>query len=449
VRKRFLVPAAALAWLGCGEPRPPLEGIDAHLLTEISKIRVIDNHGHPLKLTAEGEKPDEEYDALTFEEMEPFPMPVRIRADNHEYIGAWRLLWDYRHTDMSEAHVKEVLEAKQRRMRELGDGYPAWVLDRLGIETMLANRIAMGRGLAPPRFRWVSYVDALMLPLSNERAKKENPDYRSFYRAEERLLRRYLAESGVSALPGWNDYLAKVVTATLERHKAGGAVAVKFEAAYLRALDFDAAAEEEASRIYARYASGGEPLPAEYKTLQDFLFRYIARECGRLGLAVHIHSCAGAGGYYKIGGTNPLLLDPVVNDPALRKTSFVLVHGGWPFTREAGALLAKPNVYADFSALNFVLYPRDLAQILRTWLEYLPEKVLYGGDVEPFMPQINWEETGWLTVTTGRQALAMALTGMMADGEIARERALEISRLVLRENAARLYGLRAAGETAK
>jgi hypothetical protein len=39
------------------------------------------------------------------------------------------------------------------------------VLDRLNIEVMRANRVAPGRGLAAPRFRWVSYGDPLMLPL--------------------------------------------------------------------------------------------------------------------------------------------------------------------------------------------------------------------------------------------------------------------------------------------
>jgi hypothetical protein len=37
--------------------------------------------------------------------------------------------------------------------------------------------------------------------------------------------------------------------------------------------------------------------------------------------------------------------------------------------------------------------------------------------------------------------LAMALTGMVNDGEITHERALEIARLVLRGNAMKLYGL--------
>ena len=41
---------------------------------------------------------------------------------------------------------------------------------------------------------------------------------------------------------------------------------------------------------------------------------------------------------------------------------------------------------------------------------------------------------------TAREALALALTGMMNDREITRERAVELARMVLRENAIKLYG---------
>jgi predicted TIM-barrel fold metal-dependent hydrolase len=143
-----------------------------------------------------------------------------------------------------------------------------------------------------------------------------------------------------------------------------------------------------------------------------------------------------------MAGSKPELLEPLFNDPALRKTNFVLIHGGWPYWREVGVLLLKPNVYTDTSAISFVLYPRAMAKVLREWLELMPERVLFGSDVEPFSPHINWEETGWLTITTVRQALGEALGGMVADGEISREKALEMARLVLRDNAVKLYGLK-------
>jgi len=300
----------------------------------------------------------------------------------------------------------------------------------------------MGRGLVAPGFRWVSFVDALIFPLSNEAAKRSNPDYRGFYPGEERLLKRYLASAGLQALPLTLDaYLAKVVTATLESEKRAGALAVKFEAAYLRKLDFDEADIVSARRVYARYVRGGEPSASDYKTLQDFLFRFIAQEAGRLGLAVHIHAIDGVGAYYKQTGSNPLLLESVFNDPLLRKTNFVIIHGGYPFTKETAALMSKPNVYADFSAQTLLIYPRELSEILRKWLEAYPNKILFGTDAFTFGPEVDWPEVAWLSNASARQALALALTGMMNDHEITRTQAVELANMVLRNNAVKLYNL--------
>jgi uncharacterized protein len=423
-------------------PLSAQSGIDRSLLAEISKIKAIDNHAHPLKYVSEGEKPDDEYDALPLDAIEAFPLPLRLSPTNPEFIRAWHDLYGYAYSDMSETHVAELLRAKQRVMRERGDNFPAWVLDQLNIETMFANRVAMGRGLTSPRFRWVAFDDALIFPLNNDAAKRSNRDYAAFYPGEERLLKRYLADLKLADLPqSLDEYLKRVVTATLERQKQNGAVAVKFEAAYLRKLDFDNPDEAKARATYSRFVTGGEPPSADYKALQDFLFYYVAREAGRLGIAIHIHCISGAGGFYRQSGSDPLLLETAFNDPSLRKTNFVVVHGGYPYTKEMGQLLSKPNVYADFSAQTFFTYPRELSEILRNWLESYPDKVLFGTDAFAFGPAVDWGETAWLSNTTARQALAIALTGMMNDGEITRERASELARMVLHDNAVRLYGL--------
>jgi len=417
--------------------------VDADLLNEISRIKAIDNHAHPLKYVASGEKPDDEYDALPLDAIVAFPLPVRLSPSNAEFMRAWHDLYGYSHQDMSAAHIAELMKTKQRIISERGDAFPAWVLDQLNIETMFANRVAMGRGLSAPRFRWVAFDDALIFPLSNEAARRFNRDYKAFFPGEERLLKRYLADLKVSALPSsLDEYLKLIVTPTLERQKKNGAVAVKFEAAYLRKLDFDDPDQVKARAIYARFVRSGEPPASGYKALQDFLFYYIAREAGRLGMAVHIHCIEGAGGYYRQSGSNPLLLETAFNDPTLRKTNFVVVHGGYPFTKEMGSLMSKPNVYADFSAQTFFMYPRELSAILRNWLEFYPDKVLFGTDAFSFGPEVDWAEVAWLSNTTARQALALALTGMMNDGEITRERASELARMVLRENAMKLYTLK-------
>jgi predicted TIM-barrel fold metal-dependent hydrolase len=137
-----------------------------------------------------------------------------------------------------------------------------------------------------------------------------------------------------------------------------------------------------------------------------------------------------------------MLLEGAFNDPSLRKTNFVIVHGGWPYGKQVAALLQKPNVYADFSLAAQESYPRAFTEMLRDWLEWYPEKVLFGTDASTGPPELSWEEGGWLAAATARQALGAALTGMINDGEVSRERATQIARMVLRENAIKLYGLK-------
>jgi hypothetical protein len=52
---------------------------------------------------------------------------------------------------------------------------------------------------------------------------------------------------------------------------------------------------------------------------------------------------------------------------------------------------------------------------------------------------MGWPEAAWIASHDARQALGLALTGMVADGEISRARAGEIAHLVLHDNAQALY----------
>jgi predicted TIM-barrel fold metal-dependent hydrolase len=414
---------------------------DPQLLAEINQIKAIDNHSHPPRLVAPNEK-DDEFDALPCDPLEPSALPTMLRPQNPRFLAAWKALYGYRYDDMSPEHVRELMAAKRRVMEQQGDHFLVWVLDQLGIESELANRVAMGRGLEVPRFRWVPFDDPLLLPLNNQNLANESPDKKFFYSREDMLLKRYLKELGLSGPPTTlEQYTARVVTPTLEQQKKNGAVAVKFEAAYLRSLNFENALLEDASKVYSQYVKGGVPSSAEYLKLQDYLFRYLAREAGRLSLPIHIHTGGGCGTYFRLSGSNPVLLEPVLNDPSLRKTNFVLLHGGaGPFTRQVAYLLMKPNVYTDFSEQTWLLSTRRLSEVIREWLEWFPEKIMFGTDLFPNTPEINWEEIGWMTSTSGRSALAIALTGMMEDKEITRERALELAHMALHDNAAKLYG---------
>ena len=417
------------------------QAADPYLVAEIAKIRAVDNHTHVGKVVGPGET-DRDFDALPCDIIPAGGDVAWASEDNPRVIEAWKKLYGYKYNDRKPEHVKELIAARAKVLSEQGDNFPTWVLDQLGTQYMFANRVAMGRGLNAPRFRWVPFDDALMTPVASG-AMEDTPDRKAFYGSEAKILKTYMKESGIGAAPATlQEYVAKVLTPTLESQKKAGAVAVKFEAAYLRSLDFAPPREEEARRVYARYARGGTPTKAEVLGLQDYLFRAIAREAGRLGLAVHLHTGTGCGTYFDVMGANPGNLESVLDDPGLRKTTFVLVHGGsGPWTKVAAFLMSKPNVYVDFSEQDAISPPWMVAPVIREWLEWYPQKVMYGTDLAPGPPEMDWDVVGYVTNSAARQALAMALTGMVNDGDITRERALEIARMVLRENAVKLYGL--------
>jgi len=436
---------AVIATLVLGIATPSADAqtpVDSALLAYINSIRAIDVHAHPMRPVPSGAPADTEFDALPLDGIPPFPVPHRLSLEDPVWRSAQDALFHPPRAANDSLYRAGLRAAVETTRREHAERLPEWTLDATGIEVMLANRIAMGPGLASPRFRWVPFADPLMYPLDTRAEAARTPDTRSLYPKEAALLKRYLRDLRITRLPPTLDaYARTVVRPTLERWRSGGAVGIKLEAAYLRPLDFDDPNPAAARSVYARYVAGGVPTPAEYKSLEDYLVRVIAREAGTLGLTIQIHTLETFGGYYRSAGAAPHLLEPLVNDSALRATKFVIVHGGWPLVGETQGLLSKPNGYADISMMDILLSPAQLAGVLRQWLAEWPDKVLFGSDAFDGGPEQGWEQVAWVGATTARRALAMALTGMLRDGEISRARAEELARMVMRQNAMAAYDL--------
>src|SRR5574340_291400 len=177
--KKMLAVWAFFTFLCIALPSP-LQGQtdpDPALVKAIAAIKAIDNHAHPLRALKERER-DTEWGELSYHTLETaadpgaqMPLvPFRLRPSSPEFITVWRALWGAPGGPVTRESVQVVIQAKQRIMREQADKYPAWVLDQMGVETMLANRAAMDGSLPAPRFRWVPYVTALMFPLANDEA---------------------------------------------------------------------------------------------------------------------------------------------------------------------------------------------------------------------------------------------------------------------------------------
>src|SRR6202047_441214 len=210
---------------------------DPEIASYINSIKAIDNHAH---VTALDRARDKGYDQLRCDGLISSgvlpPANLRFGPDQQ---AAYKTLYGFDAKTGDEAEIKKVTEMQTAARREHGADFYAWVMEKAGIEAVLANRTTMAPEMKPPRPRWVAYEDALLFPLDNSQQKAVNPDRRVFFGYAEDLLNTYLQDAGMSHLPVTLDiYVGKVVHSTLQKQKSAGAVAVKFEAAYLRPLDF-------------------------------------------------------------------------------------------------------------------------------------------------------------------------------------------------------------------
>jgi predicted TIM-barrel fold metal-dependent hydrolase len=89
--------------------------------------------------------------------------------------------------------------------------------------------------------------------------------------------------------------------------------------------------------------------------------------------------------------------------------------------------------------MGVYLYPAQLKDSLRNWLELYPEKISFGSDAFPFSAAVGAEESYWLAATSARTAVAAALAEMISEGEITEAKALEMARGYLHDNAVRMY----------
>ena len=163
-------------------------------------------------------------------------------------------------------------------------------------------------------------------------------------------------------------------------------------------------------------------------------------QAGKINLPVHFHSAVGIGDYFSLRNGNPLNLENVLRDPRYAKVNFVLIHGGYPYTLDMIWLTAAKNVYTDSSLMGYYVYPSELKNILKQWISLFPERMMFGSDAFPFGDAVGAEETFWLAARSARTAIAAALADLVSEGAFNEEKALELARMYLHDNAAKLYG---------
>jgi hypothetical protein len=427
----FSVAAAIPAWpQSRALPSGDVPAIYQRLLEKIKTIKIFDHHAHP------GFGDDTDVDAQA---TPPEHLPFRERETNPELVLAVKALFDYPYADLSTEHLRWLQERSSAAEKAGGTAYWDHILDECGIESTVANRVAMASYLNPQRFRWVFFVDSFLFPFDNKEVIGENPDEGVYIPLQENVLHRYMQQAGLKQLPDGFDAYLKFISRILEENQKKGAIAQKFEAGYFRSLYFADPPRPAAAAVYQKFRSGGVPSAEEYKTFQDYVFRYLVTEGGRLHLPVHIHTAVGEGDYFSLRKGDVLNLENVVKDPRYLNTTFVLIHGGYPYFREVIWLAAMKNVYIDTSEVETLVYPSEMKNVLKFWLETYPDKITFGSDAYPYSAALGSEETYWLGVYSARDALAAALAEMVASNEVTEDKAMEIARGYLHDNALSLY----------
>src|SRR5271154_4627424 len=197
-----------------------LQATYQRLLKAVEKIPIFDNHGHP------GFADDSDVDAMA---VPPGSTPLRLRSDNSELIAASKDLLGYPYNDATPEHLQWLTKKKaELRQQQTGYAYFDGILDRLNVQTAVANRARMAAYLDPKRFRWVFFVDSVLFPFNNQSFISRNGDLAVYLPLQEKKLHYELAQGGLISLPANLDDYLRFVTQLLQDNQRAGGVAVKF-----------------------------------------------------------------------------------------------------------------------------------------------------------------------------------------------------------------------------
>lgn len=286
----------------------------------------------------------------------------------------------------------------------------------------------------------VNSVHRIFMETEQPALLAQDINIRDFMRCGASDFARVKAETGEqpTTLDAWlgviDSYFAKY---------GSKAVAVKCAIAYSRRLDFPPVAKAHASRLFLRHIGAmgaGQPLGSEdFKSLQDFLFRYCVGKAGECGLPVKLHT-----GY--LAGSGLMELSRVRDNAAdlcrllqdFPDTRFVLMHIGYPYEQEFIALAKHyPNVAIDM-CWAWIINPATSVRFLKEFLLAVPAEKLFtfGGDYIAVEPVYGH-------ACIARRGIAQALSELVAEGWIAREEISDLVQRIMRGNALRFFPNRA------
>jgi predicted TIM-barrel fold metal-dependent hydrolase len=221
-----------------------------------------------------------------------------------------------------------------------------------------------------------------------------------------------------------DDYLALIERLCQEAKEKGAVCLTDDDTAYERTLQFDNVPEERAARAFGRKRS--ELTPQEIKDFQDFMMWRLVELAARYDLPYQIHTGMG-----RIQESSPMLLLELIE--ANPKTRFSLMHGGFPWIGETGAIafaeiVRARNVWIDSCWLPTISYSAA-KRAYHEWLELIPsDRILWGSD-------LHHAEGIYAAAEMTRRCLGEVLAEKMERGDLTGQQAKRIGEQIMRDNA--------------
>ncbi|PBK71851.1 amidohydrolase 2 [Armillaria solidipes] len=253
----------------------------------------------------------------------------------------------------------------------------------------------------------------------------------------EAILVRMIKESDF--VPMTLDRFTKELQNSLSLSAASeNVIAFKSIACYRTGLNIATCnSEQEISDCFVmankKYLADGK-IRLAYKALNDHIVRVALKIAGEHNIPVQFHTGLGDNDI-TLAFSSPSHMQPIIK--AYPKTSFVLLHSSYPYTREAGYLtLVYANVFLDFGEIFPMVSAHGQRAVIRQMLEITPtNKILWSTDGHWF------PETYYLGTLQARTALCEVLSELVANDDLTEKQAVKIVQDVLFHNSNRVYNL--------
>jgi hypothetical protein len=229
----------------------------------------------------------------------------------------------------------------------------------------------------------------------------------------------------------------KSLRVAFEKEVKKGMIAVKVFVAYYRPLNFDKVETDAAKKVFKSLINGDEDHVIslkDAKPLQDYMFHCLMDLAKEYKIPVAFHTGLQAGRGKLVGNTDPTLLTNIFNEyPEIK---FVLYHGSYPYGGELSALAKNyKNIYIDMNWM-YSVSPTYSERYLSEWLETVPVSrlIAFGGDC------MSVENT-YSELKVAKRIIAKVLCNKIRDGYLSESEAKVAARMILFDNASRLYNL--------